>query len=125
MTIDMLIDWDEQTVSIYVDGEGITAVPFFTKRAQKLNEVNAIALYGLTPEGISRFRNLMICEDICSGGKFFHHYTDQTLCFSNGQRRFDGIKWIFFQFDQRPLNDYTLEFIVSRVFCVILLKCSL
>ena len=68
-TVDMLIDWEEQTVSIYVDGEGVTAVPFFTKRAQKLNDVNTIALYGLTPDGISRFRNLMVCDDICDGGK--------------------------------------------------------
>lgn len=35
-TIDLLLDWDEQTVSIYADGEGVRSVPFFTSRATKL-----------------------------------------------------------------------------------------
>ena len=69
-TIDMLLDWELQTVSIYTDGEGVRAVPFFTKRAMKLEDVNAISIYGLTPGGISRFRNLLVCEDICDEGKF-------------------------------------------------------
>ena len=62
MVVDMLIDWDEQTVSIYVDNEGLKAVPFFTKRAKKLTHVNTLAIYGLTPEGVSRFRNLRVCD---------------------------------------------------------------
>ena len=65
MTVDMLLDWDLQTISIYVDGIGIKAVPFFTKRATKLSAVNAVAIYGLTPESISRFRNLKICNELC------------------------------------------------------------
>ena len=65
MEVDMLIDWDLQTVSIYVDGIGIKAVPFFTKRATKLKKVNAVAIYGLTPGSISRFRNLKICNELC------------------------------------------------------------
>lgn len=117
MTVDMLIDWEFQTVSIYVDGEGVTAVPFFTKQALKLNEVNAIALYGLTPEGISRYRNLMVCEDICSTGKLFDMHANKTIHFSNG-RRLDSTKWIRFQLKQRPVNDNTVEYTVSRIFCM-------
>lgn len=67
LSIDLLIDWEEQTVSIYVDGEGVLATPFFTKRKTTLKDINTVALYGLTPESVSRYRNLMVCEDICSG----------------------------------------------------------
>jgi len=57
-SIDLLIDWEMQTVSIYADGDALMAVPFFTKRATKLQHFNTISLYGLTPSGVSRFRNL-------------------------------------------------------------------
>ena len=60
-TIDMLLDWEMQTVSIYTNGDAVRAVPFFTKRASKLEHFNTISLYGLTPGGVSRFRNLMVC----------------------------------------------------------------
>ena len=56
--IDLLIDWEMQTVSVYADGDALMAVPFFTKRAKKLDYFNTISLYGLTPGGVSRFRNL-------------------------------------------------------------------
>ena len=69
LSVDLLVDWEEQTVSIYVDGEGVLSTPFFTKRKTTLKDINAVALYGLTPEGTSRFRNLMICDEICSGCK--------------------------------------------------------
>ena len=69
LSIDLLIDWEDQTVSIYVDGEGVLATPFFTKRKTTLKDINTVALYGLTPESVSRYRNLMVCEDICSGCK--------------------------------------------------------
>ena len=70
MTVDMLLDWDAQTVSIYIDGVGIKAVPFFAKRSPKVTHVNTLAIYGLTPGSISRFRNLQICEDeLCASGE--------------------------------------------------------
>ena len=81
MVVDMLIDWEDQTVSIYVDNEGVKAVPFFTKRATKLTHVNTLAIYGLTPEGISRFRNLRVCDQICDESKFLLlHFFDNFLC---------------------------------------------
>ena len=61
LSIDLLIDWEDQTVSIYVDGEGVLATPFFTKRKTTLKDINTVALYGLTPESVSRYRNLMVC----------------------------------------------------------------
>lgn len=78
LSVDLLIDWEEQTVSIYVDGEAKLATPFFTKRKQTIQEINTVALYGLTPESVSRFRNLQICDDICTGGKLV--CVDNDLC---------------------------------------------
>ena len=65
-------------MSIYVDGEAKLATPFFTKRKQTIQEINTVALYGLTPESVSRFRNLQICDDICTGGKLV--CVDNGLC---------------------------------------------
>jgi len=54
MSVDMLIDWEGQEVSIYVDGEGIAAVPFFTKRATKLQNERPFNLWTNT------WRNLTV-----------------------------------------------------------------
>lgn len=47
----MLIDWDSQRVSIYVDGEGKSHQFFYIKRKSTAQSVNAVSLYGLSPEG--------------------------------------------------------------------------
>jgi hypothetical protein len=31
---------------------------------------NAISIYGLSPEGDSKFANLQVCEEICKGRKY-------------------------------------------------------
>lgn len=71
-TINLIIDYDTQQVSIYVtEGNGTptpeTSETFFTKRVTKLKEVNALSIYGLTPGNTSRFRNFKMCESICEG----------------------------------------------------------
>ena len=86
LAVDMLIDWEEQTVSIYVDQEAIRAVPFFTKRTTKLTHVNTLAIYGLTPGGVSRFRNLRVCDDICDEGKQLPHIFDLSTSFRYARR---------------------------------------
>ena len=57
-TIDLIIDWEEQMVSIYIDEQPKVVQPFFIMRATRVESANAISIYGLSPEGISRFRNM-------------------------------------------------------------------
>lgn len=71
-TINLILDYDNQRVSIYVstdDGapEPITSEVFFTKRTTKLDSVNALSIYGLTPGNTSRFRDIKMCNEICAG----------------------------------------------------------
>lgn len=70
--IDLLIDWDAQLVSIYIDNEANSAQPFFLMRASRVESTNAISIYGLSPESTSKFRNLQVCEHRCivDGCKF-------------------------------------------------------
>jgi len=70
--IDLVIDWEEQKVFIRAEGgdgeetEVRTAEePFFTKRKQKIDSANGVSIYGLSPGGVSRFRDLKVCEEIC------------------------------------------------------------
>ena len=39
---------------------------FFTKREIKLESVNAISLYGLSPGSLSQFHNLRVCKEVCT-----------------------------------------------------------
>lgn len=70
-TIDLIIDWSEQQVSIYVNDNGLSKQPFFLLRAMTFENANALSLYGLSPGSTSKFRNLQVCEHTCSvqGGK--------------------------------------------------------
>lgn len=64
--IDLIIDWSEQRVSIYMNDEPLKSASFFTQRKEKLESGNAVSIYGLTPGGVSRFKNLRIChDDVC------------------------------------------------------------
>lgn len=64
--MDLIFDWDEQRVSIYIDKEPISSDTFFTQRKLKLESGNALSLYGLSPDGISLFRNLRVCDPLCT-----------------------------------------------------------
>ena len=39
---------------------------FFTNRETKLESANALSLYGLSPGGLSEFRNLRVCKEVCT-----------------------------------------------------------
>jgi hypothetical protein len=67
--VDLLLDWDEQRVSIYVDEAPLKSAPFFTQRKDKLKSGNAVSIYGLTPGSISQFRDIKMCNDVCSTRK--------------------------------------------------------
>lgn len=75
-SIDLILDWDDQRASIYIDDEGYKSDAFFTKRKEKLNSGNALSIYGLAPESVSKFRNIQVCSDICPG---FENKNFETL----------------------------------------------
>lgn len=54
-------------MAIFVDGEPKSFPPFFLIRDKdrKLKSANALAIYGLSAGGVSRFRNLKMCDTIC------------------------------------------------------------
>ena len=52
-SIDLILDYDEQRVSIYVDNEPLKSAAFFTQRKEKLADGNAVSIYGLSPSGVS------------------------------------------------------------------------
>ena len=64
--VDLLMDWDDQRVSIYINDEAIKSASFFTQRKDKLESANALSIYGLSPGSISKFSDLRVCKDICS-----------------------------------------------------------
>ncbi len=41
-----------------------------TTSLKRIGSANAIILYGLSPGGISRFRNLQMCVETCEGYDF-------------------------------------------------------
>lgn len=63
--VDLVIDWDDQRVSIYVNGAGLKSESFFTQRKDKLESANALSIYGLSPNSISKFKDIRVCEEIC------------------------------------------------------------
>lgn len=64
--IDLLLNWQEQRVSIYMNGEEFKSASFFTQRQEKLQSANAISIYGLSPGSISKFRNIRVCNQVCA-----------------------------------------------------------
>ena len=54
----MLIDWENQLVSIYVDGLPEKKVPFFNNEKVVIESANALALYGLSPGGVGNIGDL-------------------------------------------------------------------
>lgn len=63
--IDLLINWEAQNVSIYVNDEAKASALFFHNQKQPLEKANTLAIYGLSPDGKSKFRDLQVCNDIC------------------------------------------------------------
>ena len=57
-TVDLVLNYDEQRVSIYVDNEPLKSDAFFTQRKEKLSNGNAVSIYGLSPLSNSKFRNI-------------------------------------------------------------------
>lgn len=49
-SVDLIMNYDEQRVSIYVDNEPYKSDSFFTQRKEKLSGGNAVSIYGLSPQ---------------------------------------------------------------------------
>ena len=63
--VDLIFDWNEQRVSVYVNNKPLKSDSFFTQRKDKLKSGNALSIYGLSPDGVSYFKNLRMCNEIC------------------------------------------------------------
>jgi len=48
-TIDLILDWEDQRVSVYINDEAFKSESFFTQRKDKLASANALSIYGLSP----------------------------------------------------------------------------
>lgn len=64
--VDLLMDWNEQRVSIYINGDEYKSTTFFTQSKDKLKSANAVSIYGLSPGSISKFKDIRICNEVCS-----------------------------------------------------------
>ena len=87
--IDLLIDWEEQQIIIRSQPKDepeksfTSRQPFFTKRKQRIDSANGISIYGLTPESVSRFKDIRVCTEFCPDCKsslFKCAVTYQTFC---------------------------------------------
>lgn len=64
--IDLLIDWDNQAVTVYVNDTQLASDKFFTNSKTVINSTNTIILYNLTPGGTCRVKNLKVCPERCA-----------------------------------------------------------
>lgn len=63
--VDLLIDWDSQSVTIYVNNTLLASDRFFTNSKTTISSANAIVLYNLTPGGHCRVKNIKVCKERC------------------------------------------------------------
>ena len=74
--LDILLDWDESNVALFIDGKYQLVTPFYSLERDKAlkvaqckeegNSVNTLSLYTLTPGVTSSFRDLRICKGLCN-----------------------------------------------------------
>ena len=70
--IDILLDWDEKEVAVFIDGIFIKKVAFYSLDRDELMKcgesfVNTLMLYNLTPGTITAFKDIRLCSDLCPG----------------------------------------------------------
>lgn len=63
--VDLILNFDEQRVSAYVNEKPLKSSSFFTQRKDKLVSGNALSLYGLSPGSVSYFKNIRMCNTVC------------------------------------------------------------
>ena len=66
--VDLIINWENQTVTAYVNYTQSASDDFFFDQSYpNVNTSNTIILYNLTPGTICKIKNLKICKKRCSG----------------------------------------------------------
>jgi hypothetical protein len=63
--VDLILNWDEQTVTVYIDENQLASDIFFTNSKTNVPSANAIMLYNLTPGGGCRVKQLRACQERC------------------------------------------------------------
>jgi hypothetical protein len=63
--VDLLMDWEGQTVTVYVNNTQLASDKFFTNSKTTIASANAIVLYNLTPGGRCRVKKMMVCQERC------------------------------------------------------------
>ena len=66
--VDLLIDWKDQRVTVYVNQTQQGSNIFFTKADKNVDAANALALYNLSPNGHCVVENMKMCEELCDVG---------------------------------------------------------
>ena len=114
--IDLLINWVDQRVAIYVNDKFKASSPFFNNEKERVDKSNVLSIYGLSAGGKSRFREMEVCNEICTSGK----QTVSILLFSL-QCRFEKLFKIVtdkrtpsFKFSSNPITLCT-EFLLGDV----------
>jgi hypothetical protein len=67
--IDLLVNWADQRVAIYVNDKFKASSPFFNNEKERVESSNVLSIYGLSAGGTGRFREMEVCNDICATGK--------------------------------------------------------
>jgi len=97
--IDLIIDWNEQRVSVYIDDKGKKSEAFFTQRKTKLESANALSIYGLSPGSVSLFRDIRVCEKICEketqDGKEFKYLSGAMFGINTALSLLTGLSVLF------------------------------
>ena len=67
-----------------MDDKPLKSEVFFTDREKKLESANALSIYSLSPGGQSYFKNIRVCNDICSAeaSKNLHTLSGASLGYS-------------------------------------------
>ena len=68
----MLLDWDNEAVALFVNGEYKTRTGFFSSERDEMlgcdeTFVNALMLYTLTSGMQSSFKDVRLCTELCPG----------------------------------------------------------
>lgn len=84
--VDLLVNWDDQRVAIYVNDKFKASSPFFNNEKERVESANVLSIYGLSAGGTSRFRAMEVCTEICATGKSPTHVPP-----ASGVPRFESV----------------------------------
>ena len=70
--IDILLEWEDKNVAIFIDGIFLRTVAFYSLDRDDLMDcgdafVNTLMVYNLTPGTTTAFRDIRLCDYLCPG----------------------------------------------------------